>query len=150
MIVEVNDSLCQRILPKLPSNPTLLEPTEWHIRVQAIHAINPRSPRLEPMRRVNNAAQVLREHSGSKPINRVVRLLDHIVFVFELDDDTDGTEDLFLDDLHRWVDVGEDGGLDEVAFCSLTLSADLDFGPCLLSGLDVGHDTLCNREDNGG
>jgi len=90
--------------------------------MQAIHAINPRSPRLKPMRRINSAAQVLRERSSSEPINRVVRLLDHIVFVFELDDDTDGIEDIFLDDLHGWVDVGGDRGLDEVA-CSLTLPA---------------------------
>jgi len=102
------------------------------------------------MRRVNSAAQVLREHSSSQPINRVARLLDHIVFVCELDDDTDGIEDLFLDDTHGWVDVGEDGGLDEVAFCSLTLPTDPDCGACLLSGLDVGRDTLCNREDKYG
>ena len=109
-----------------------------------------RSPRIEPMRRINSVGQVLREHSGSQPINRVVRLLDHIVFLFELDDDIDGIEDLFLDDLHGWVNVGEDGGLDEVAFCSLTLAADLNCGACLLSGLDLGHDKLCNREDKDG
>jgi hypothetical protein len=54
-----------------------------------------------------------RNHTQQKPIPTTkvqVPINNIIVLIFELDDHTNGTEDLFLDDLHGWVDVSEDGG----------------------------------------
>jgi len=42
-----------------------------------------------------------------------------------------------LHDLHVLGDVGEDGGLDEVALVALAVAADLDGGAGFLAGLDV-------------
>lgn len=136
------DSLVQRILPKLPPNPTLLKPSKRHIRMQAVHTVDPRSPRLQPMRCIDRPVQILRENSSSQAVDRIVRLLDHFVFVLEFDHDADGTEDLFLDDLHAGGDVGEDGGFYEETFGSLSFAADCDRGTCVFAGLDVGHYAL--------
>jgi hypothetical protein len=42
-----------------------------------------------------------------------------------------------LHDLHIFGDVGEDGGLDEVALVTLALAASLDGGTGVLACLDV-------------
>jgi len=73
----------------------------------------------------------------------VIRVSDHVVLVFKPDDDTNETKDFFLHDLRGRVDIDKDGGFDEVAFCSLAFTANLDLGTCIFSGLDVGHDMLC-------
>jgi len=70
---------------------------------------------------IDSTVQVLGENSSSKTIERVVCMLDHIFLVFELDDNTDRTENLLLNILHRWVNIGEDGGLDEATLGSMTL-----------------------------
>ena len=126
--IEARNSLVQCIFSTLPPNPALLEPTKRHVRIKTVRTIDPCSPRLEPVCCIERTLQVLREHS-SQPIYNVVRLSDHVVLIFELDDDTDRTEDFFLHDLHRRVDIGKDGGCDEVAFCSLALTANLESRP---------------------
>jgi hypothetical protein len=73
------------------------------------------------MRGIDSTVQVLGENSSSKTVERVVCLLDHIFLVFELDDNTDRTENLLLNVLHRWVSIGGDGGLDEATLGSMTL-----------------------------
>lgn len=55
----------------------------------------------------------------------------------ELTDCADWTEDLFLDDLHVLLDVGEDGWLDKEALVTLSVSTNLDSGARLLTLLDV-------------
>ena len=72
---------------------------------------------------------------------------DNVLVVFELDDDTDGAEDLLLDNLHLRLDVGENRGLDEVAFVSVTLTAEVDSRALLPAVINVTHDALC-REDS--
>jgi hypothetical protein len=47
---------------------------------------------------------------------RVVGLPDELLFVFEWDDRKHRTEGLVACDPHVVVDLGEDGGLDKVAF----------------------------------
>lgn len=73
---------------------------------------------------------------------RVIRLPDHVLFILELDHDTDRPEDLFLYNLHFRLDVREDGGLNEVALLAMSLASVVDGGAVLLAGLDVAHDTL--------
>ena len=134
----------QRVLAQLPSNTALLEPTKRHIRMQLVHAVNPRRTRLESVGRLDCPIQVLREHGCSKTVHRVVGQSDHVFLVFEFNDHTNGTENFFLDDLHVRGSVGENGRLDEVAFGPFTFTADLDLGTGVLARLDVAHDALRN------
>lgn len=134
--------LLNRILPQLPPNPTLLEPPKRNIRMNLIRTINPRRPRLELMREPEPPTNILREHRRGQPIKRIVRLFQHVGFVLELDHDTDGPEDLFLDDSHVRRRVGEDGGLDPVPFFAVTDAAELERCAFGFAGLDVGHDAL--------
>jgi hypothetical protein len=76
-------------------------------------------------------------HSGSKSICSVVAETDGVFLVLELGDRTYRAEDFFLHDGHVVLDVGEDGGFDEVAFGALALAAGDDGGAFVLAGLDV-------------
>lgn len=51
-------------------------------------------------------------------------------------------EDLLLRDLHRRLDVGEDGRLDEVALGAVALAAEVDRRALVLAGLDVRRDAV--------
>jgi len=63
-------------------------------------------------------------------------------FILELDQNTDGTEDLFSDNLHIWLGLGEDRRVDEVPLIAKALASQMDLRTLLLSGIDVTHDTL--------
>lgn len=76
-------------------------------------------------------------YSGGQTIGGGVTEADSILFGLEFRDGADGTEDLFLHYLHVFADVGEDGGLDEVAFLAVALAAELYFGAFLFAGVDV-------------
>lgn len=132
----------QRILPQLPPDTALLEPTEWHTRIQLVHTVDPCRTRLESVRSLNRSVQVLREDGCSKTVSGVVGLSDYVVLVLEFDDNADRTKDFFLDDLHVRGSVGEDGGSDEIPFGAMAFTANLDFGTSILAGLDVTHDTV--------
>ena len=54
---------------------------------------------------------VLREDGCGQTVHSVVRLVDNILLVLELNDDTDGSEDLLLDNLHLRLGIGENRGL---------------------------------------
>lgn len=76
-------------------------------------------------------------YGSSKTICSVVADSDGLFLSLELGDRADRTEDLFLYNLHIFSDVGEDSGLDEVAFVANTLATSLDGGTSLLTSLDV-------------
>ena len=62
--------------------------------------------------------------------------------VVKLDDDADWSKDLFSYDFHVRLGVGEDGGLDKVAFGSVPLATDENIGTICLARFDVTHDSL--------
>lgn len=97
---------------------------------------------MQLVRNPNRTRHITREHSSRKTVDRVVRLVDNVVLVFEFSDGDDGPEDLFLDDLHLGLDVGEDGGLDEVAFVAVALATKGDGRTLGFAGLDVAHNAL--------
>lgn len=68
--------------------------------------------------------------------------LDGLLLVGELLHGADGTEDLLLDDVHVFVDIAEDGGLDVVSLRAVTLTTDLNLGTSSLAVLDVTHDAI--------
>lgn len=71
------------------------------------------SPYLARGRR--RSACAMRKPIGTVDIQGVVRLGEDVSLVLELGDNDDGAEDLFLDDAHVRLDIGEDGRLDEVS-----------------------------------
>lgn len=117
---------------------------------------------------LDSTVDILSEDCSSQSVHRVVRLSDHVykryddglsnnerkgalalsltILIRELDDNTNGTEDLLLHDLHMRLGVGEDGWLDEVPFCTMTFTAGLYCRTLLFTGFDVAHDTLNHIE----
>jgi hypothetical protein len=110
--------------------------------MQQIIRVNPNSTRLQRIAHSNSGIQVLGMHSGGKTIGSAIANADGIFFGLEFRNGADGTEDLFLHDLHIFADVGEDGGFDEVAFVAFALAADFDFGAGFFAFFDVAV-TLC-------
>jgi hypothetical protein len=105
--------------------------------VQSVVCVNPNSTSLEGVRHLDSGVEVGCVHSGSKSICGVVAETDGVFLVLELGDRAYGAEDFFLHDGHVVLDVGEDGGFDEVAFGALALAAGDDGGAFVLAGLDV-------------
>lgn len=91
------------------------------------------------MGNADRSARVFREDMGGQTVSGIVGELDHFFFGLELDDNTNGTKDLFSNDLHVGAYVGEYGRVDKVAFIAQSLTADDKARSLLLAGLDVGH-----------
>ena len=82
----------------------------------------PERTSTELLRSPHSSVDVLREHRGREAVHGVVRLAEHVLVVLELDDDTDGAEDLLAHDAHVRFGVGEDRGLDPVSFVTVALA----------------------------
>ena len=140
-----NSVLRKRILAKLTTDTGLLEPTERNLGVERVSAVDPSGTSVQPVSDTQSTVDALAEHGGRKTIVGVVRLLDDIVFVMELDDDTDGAEDLLTHDLHVGLRLSEDSWLDEEAFCSVAFATEVHLRARLLTRVDVVHDALRDR-----
>lgn len=99
--------------------------------------IDPDGPRPQRVRDANGGVQAARVHGRGETVGGGVAEADGVGLGLELGDGADGAEDLFLHDLHVLRDVGEDGGLDEVALFAVTPAARLHFGAFLFAGVDV-------------
>lgn len=124
-------------LTKLATDTRLLVPTEWQLVVQGVVCVDPDGTGLEGIRHVDGGIEVGRVDGSGETVGGAVTDSDGIRLVFELGDGADGAEYFFLHDLHVFADIGEDGGLDEVALLSMALATDFDLGAFLLSLLDV-------------
>jgi hypothetical protein len=113
--------------------------------VESVVCVNPNSTSLEGVRNLNSGVEVGCVHSSSKSICSVVAETDGVFLVLEFGDRAYRAEYFFLHDGHVVLDVGEDGGFDEVAFGALALAAGDDSGAFVLAGLDVsiGMSVLC-------
>src|SRR5450759_753583 len=100
---------------KLPAPPALLEPAPGRGRVDHVVAVDEHCARLQCMRHPMRTLYIVRPHAGDESVNRVVRLRDQVLLALERDGCQDRSKDLLLRDPHRAVDVGEHGGLHEVA-----------------------------------
>lgn len=134
--------LAQAIFALLATNPGLLVPTKWHVRVKRVGAIDPYRTRMQPVRNLERARDILRKYRGSQTVQRVVRLAQYVVFVLKLDDDANRPENLLLDDAHVWPSVGKDSRLDPVTLRSMLLASEVNFGALLLARIDVTHNAL--------
>lgn len=127
----------KRGLAELTANTRLLVATEWHLVVKRVVSIHPYSSSAERIRDLDGGVEVRGVHSGGKTVSGLVAERDDLLLGLELADAADRAEDLLLHDLHVLLDVGEDGGLDEVALVALALAADLDLGAFFFALLDV-------------
>ena len=109
----------QRRLAQFSSDTTLLDSSKWNPMVRIICAVDPDHTGLESLRNPVSLLDVSCEHRRSQTICRIVCLVKRFFFGLERDDRGEGTEDLFLVDLHVGRDRGEDGGVDEKAFSFL-------------------------------
>lgn len=124
-------------LAKLTTDTGLLVATEWQLMVESVVCVDPDGPGLERIRNIDGRVEVCGVDSGSETVGGAVADPDGISLVFELGNGADGAEDFFLHDLHVFADVGENGGLDEVALLSVALAANFNLGAFLLSLIDV-------------
>ena len=112
---------------------------------QKVVAVDPDRTSLESVADFNRRIQVLRMNAGGKTVERLMSLLENILNVFEFGNSNDGSENLFLHNLHLLIDAGEDCGLNEITFFAMTFAAEFDFRSLVLSRLDVIHDS-CELE----
>jgi len=112
---------------------------------QKVVAVDPDRSSLKSVADFNRRIQVLRMNAGGKTVERLMSLLENILNVFEFGNSNDGSENLFLHNLHLLIDTGEDCGLNEITFFAMTFAAEFDFSTLVLSGLDVIHDS-CELE----
>ena len=138
--------LCQSILAELTSNSGLLEAAERNLSVERVRAVDPGRSGMQPVCNAQGPVDALAEDGGGETVVRVVRLPDDVVLVVELDNDTDGAEDLLAHDLHVGLCLGEDGGLDEEAFGAVALAAEVDLCALLFARVDVVHDALYDEQ----
>lgn len=105
--------------------------------MESVVGVDPDSTSAERVGNLDGCVEVGCVDSGGKTVCCRVADLDDIGLVLELGDCAHGAEDLLLLDLHVLGDVGEDGGLNEVALVTLTLATSLDCGASLLAVLNV-------------
>ena len=135
-------SLAQAIFALLAANPGLLVPAKWHVRVIRIRAIDPYRARMQLVRNLDGARDILRKYRGSQTIQRVVRLAQYVVFVLKPDDDANRPENLLLDNAHVWPRLSKDGRLDPEALRAMSLAPEVNLGALLLTRVDITHDAL--------
>ena len=95
------------------SESTLFVSTDALPRLQVVVAVDPHRSRLHRPRNPVCASAIAGPQASGEPIDRVVDLRYHVVFIVPDEDVGDGTEDLFLGDLHVVADVGKERGLNE-------------------------------------
>lgn len=105
--------------------------------MQIIVSVNPDCAGLETSGDLSNGIDVGRVNASRQSIQSLVGHFDGIVFGLETGDTANGTEYLFLHDLHVFVHIGEDRRLDEVTNITKTLATHFDFGTVLLASIDV-------------
>jgi hypothetical protein len=113
---------------------------------------------LELVSSLNSAVDVLGEYSSSETVDwrdasvisfysrlrrtSIVGLFDDVVIILELDDDTNGAEDLLFDNPHVGFRLREDGRGDKVPFAAYGLASKVDLSTVGLARIDVPQDAL--------
>jgi hypothetical protein len=110
--------------------------------VEHVIAVNPYGAGTEAVGDANGSVQVGGVNSSRKAVGSIVGCLDDLVFCAELGNRADRAEDLLLHDLHVWLNIGEDGGLNKVSLLSVSLTTNLNLGAGLLALLNIAHDTV--------
>ena len=107
----------------------MLEVAEGNVGVEHVHGVNPDGFCPDLVRIAECRFDIPREHGGGKVVDGVIRLLDDVGLVLELDHHLQRPEDLLLHDGNVWLGVGEDRGRDEVALRADTVPAEVHRRP---------------------
>lgn len=132
----------QSVLAEFSANTRLFEATEWYLVREHVVAVDPDGTGLKGVGYSDGGVKVCSVNGSGETVCGLVSSLDDLIFGVKLGDSADGTEDLFLHDLHVFRDAGEDGGLDEVSFVTVSVTTGLNLGTGFLAGLDVVHDSV--------
>jgi len=132
----------QGVLSQLAASSALLEATEGLSSVEAVVGVHPDGAGLDLVGVLEDSVDVAGEDTGGETVVATVGTLDGLIQGAEAHDAHDGAEDLLAGDGHIVLDIGEDGGLDEVAGLLNGLSSNNAVGSLALSGLDVLPDGL--------
>src|ERR1700723_1148040 len=115
----------------------LLIAAEGHRRIKHVVAIDPDGPRPKQRSSTVRLADVASPDAGGQTILGGVGLGDEVVHILEWDGGDHGPEDFFPHDLHLFVGVDQDRGLDEVALLSLAAASDRGLGTFRVSGFQI-------------
>ena len=105
--------------------------------MKSVVCVDPHCSGLERIGNLDGSLQVAGVESGSETICGRVANLNDLFLGLELGNCAYWAENLFLLNLHVLGNVGEDGGLNEVALVTLSLTTSLDSGARLLTILNV-------------
>lgn len=105
--------------------------------MQRVVRVDPDGPRAQRIRDPDGGVEVLGVQGGRKAVGGGVAQTNRVGFVLEFRNRTHGAEDFFLHNLHVFLHIGEDGGLNEVAFFAVALSANFNLGTLLFAGIDI-------------
>lgn len=104
----------QARLAELAADTTLLDAAEGDPDVRVVGRVDPDHAGLDARRDAVRELEALAEDGGAQAVRRVVGHAHGLVLRLERRDDDERPEHLLAVDLHRVLDVGEDGWLDEV------------------------------------
>lgn len=105
--------------------------------MKSVVCVDPNCSGLERIGNLDGSLEVGGVEGGSETVCGRVANLDDLFLGLELGNCAYWAENLFLLDLHVLGNVGEDGGLNEVALVTLSLTTSLDSGARLLAILNV-------------
>eukprot|EP00756_Hemistasia_phaeocysticola_P039183 Hpha_TRINITY_DN16801_c4_g5::TRINITY_DN16801_c4_g5_i2::g.149588::m.149588 len=130
------------VLPKLSAVATLLETTEGGGHVEVVPAVHPNGPGTQLGGNLERSANVASADTGRQSVLVVVRTLDGIGHVLELEDAHHRPEDLLLRDGHAVGDVREHRRLHKETLRPVARPARDAPGALLLADLDVTEDLV--------
>lgn len=105
--------------------------------VQHVVLVNPHGPGPQGIADSDGCVQVGGVYGAGEAVCRHVSDANGVFLGLEFGDGADGAEDFFLHDFHVFADVGEDGGLDEVAFFAMAIASYFHLGAFFLTGVNV-------------
>src|ERR1700739_3989203 len=117
----------QPVFAEFAADARLLVAAKWRGRVEHVITIYPNRAGAYAIGDGMSLGDVLGPDRCGKAIKRLIGALNDPVEILEFQDGHDRTEDFFLRDLHVVFNIGEDGGLDEVALVAHALAARQQF-----------------------
>jgi limonene-1,2-epoxide hydrolase len=120
----------------------LLEAAERRSRIEDVVTIHPHCPGAHLIGDVMRLLDVAGPNGGGKAVQSPIRAVDHFVDALKRDDAHHRTKDLFLRDFHVVLNIGEHGGLDEVAAIADAIAAADQFRALVTARANVAHDLV--------
>lgn len=110
--------------------------------MKGVIGIDPDGSSLQAIRDIDGSGEIFGVEGSSKTVNSVVSDSNSIIGSLKFGDGSNRPENLFLHNLHVLLDARKEGGLDEVAFGSMTFSTGFNGSTLLLSVFNIRHDSV--------